>query len=71
MIQQKLRHRNEDESAKPLAYCRIEELERMKMTFFGFDPSYHIARYKLNVVQQQFMKTETKDGLSMTVTELY
>jgi putative two-component system hydrogenase maturation factor HypX/HoxX len=34
-----------DEAAKPLATYRAEELERMKLNFYGFDPSYHVARY--------------------------
>ena len=34
-----------DEAAKPLAAYRSEELERMRLNFFGFDPSYHVARY--------------------------
>jgi putative two-component system hydrogenase maturation factor HypX/HoxX len=34
-----------DEAAKPLAAYRAEELERMRLNFFGFDPSYHVARY--------------------------
>jgi putative two-component system protein, hydrogenase maturation factor HypX/HoxX len=34
-----------DEQAKPLAAYRAEELERMRLNFFGFDPSYHVARY--------------------------
>ena len=34
----------EDESIKPLANYRAEELERMKVNFFGADPSYHEAR---------------------------
>jgi len=34
-----------DERAKPLEQYRAEELERMKLNFFGFDPSYHVARY--------------------------
>jgi putative two-component system protein, hydrogenase maturation factor HypX/HoxX len=34
-----------DESEKPLAEYRAEELQRMKLNFYGFDPSYHIARY--------------------------
>ncbi|MBT3305355.1 MAG: enoyl-CoA hydratase/isomerase family protein, partial [Alphaproteobacteria bacterium] len=37
--------RSEDEAAKPLAEYRKDELERMHLNFFGFDPSYHIARY--------------------------
>jgi putative two-component system protein, hydrogenase maturation factor HypX/HoxX len=34
-----------DEAAKPLAAYRSEELERMRLNFFGFDASYHVARY--------------------------
>ena len=33
-----------DEAEKPLAAYRGEELERMRMNFYGFDPSYHVAR---------------------------
>jgi putative two-component system hydrogenase maturation factor HypX/HoxX len=41
----KHRQRSLDEEAKPLAAYRAEELERMKLNFYGFDPSYHIARH--------------------------
>lgn len=41
----KRRRRESDEAAKPLARYREEELERMKLNFYGFDPSYHVARY--------------------------
>jgi len=34
-----------DEARKPLAQYRAEELARMKRNFYGFDPSYHVARY--------------------------
>jgi putative two-component system hydrogenase maturation factor HypX/HoxX len=34
-----------DEAARPLALYRAAELERMRLNFFGFDPSYHVARY--------------------------
>ncbi len=34
-----------DEAAKPLESYRAEELEHMKLNFYGFDPSYHVARY--------------------------
>ncbi|MFT6351119.1 hydrogenase maturation protein [Neptuniibacter pectenicola] len=37
--------RKQDETLKPLAHYRREELEQMKLNFFGFDPSYHVARY--------------------------
>jgi len=34
-----------DEAEKPLSAYRAEELERMRLNFYGFDPSYHVARY--------------------------
>ena len=34
-----------DEAARPLADYRKEELSRMHRNFYGFDPSYHVARY--------------------------
>jgi putative two-component system protein, hydrogenase maturation factor HypX/HoxX len=37
--------RQRDEGEKPLHRYRQDELERMKLNFFGFDPSYHVARY--------------------------
>lgn len=37
--------RARDERVKPLARYRAEELERMRLNFYGFDPSYHVARY--------------------------
>lgn len=44
-VEEKRRRREHDEAIKMLACYRMEELERMKLNFFGFDPSYHIARY--------------------------
>ena len=44
-IEAKRRQRAEDESVKPLELYRAEELERMQLNFYGFDPSYHVARY--------------------------
>jgi putative two-component system hydrogenase maturation factor HypX/HoxX len=44
-LQRKREQRAADEAAKPLADYRAEELARMKLNFFGFDPSYHVARY--------------------------
>jgi putative two-component system hydrogenase maturation factor HypX/HoxX len=41
----KLAKRQSDEAAKPLADCRAEELGEMRRNFYGFDPSYHVARY--------------------------
>ncbi len=37
--------RARDEALKPLAAYREEELACMKLNFYGFDPSYHVARY--------------------------
>jgi len=41
----KLEARERDERRKPLETYREEELERMRLDFYGFDPSYHVARY--------------------------
>lgn len=38
--------RAHDERRRPLADYRAEELEHMRMNFYGFDPSYHIARHR-------------------------
>jgi putative two-component system hydrogenase maturation factor HypX/HoxX len=34
-----------DEAQKPLRAYREGELARMRLNFFGFDPSYHVARH--------------------------
>jgi putative two-component system hydrogenase maturation factor HypX/HoxX len=44
LIAAKTARRAIDEAAKPLAAYRAQELERMRLNFFGFDPSYHVAR---------------------------
>jgi putative two-component system hydrogenase maturation factor HypX/HoxX len=44
-LAEKRQRRVKDEVAKPLARYRLEELEHMKLNFYGFDPSYHVARY--------------------------
>src|SRR5262249_24489383 len=44
LLRKKHERRIEDESIKPLASYRTEELERMRVNFFGTDPSYHEAR---------------------------
>jgi putative two-component system hydrogenase maturation factor HypX/HoxX len=36
--------RARDEAARPLAAYRADELARMQRNFYGFDPSYHVAR---------------------------
>lgn len=45
VLEQKTTHRKEDEAAKSLQQYRDEELTRMNLNFYGFDPSYHVARY--------------------------
>jgi len=40
----KRQRRERDEAEKPLAAYREEELAGMRRNFYGFDPSYHIAR---------------------------
>jgi putative two-component system hydrogenase maturation factor HypX/HoxX len=45
LLRDKAARRAADEGAKPLEAYRAEELERMRMNFYGFDPSYHVARY--------------------------
>ncbi|MCP4487931.1 MAG: hydrogenase maturation protein [Gammaproteobacteria bacterium] len=37
--------RQVEEAAKPLSEYRAQELDKMRHNFYGFDPSYHIARY--------------------------
>lgn len=44
-IEAKKRDRARDEAEKPLEAYRAEELARMRFNFYGFDPSYHVARY--------------------------
>jgi putative two-component system protein, hydrogenase maturation factor HypX/HoxX len=44
LLRRKHERRMEDESIKPLANYRAEELKRMKVNFFGADRSYHEAR---------------------------
>jgi putative two-component system hydrogenase maturation factor HypX/HoxX len=45
LIEEKHAARARDEATKPLEAHRQEELARMKLNFYGFDPSYHLARY--------------------------
>ncbi|MBL8324072.1 MAG: hydrogenase maturation protein [Rubrivivax sp.] len=44
-IAAKAARRAVDEAAKPLAAYRAEELAQMRRNFYGFDPSYHVARH--------------------------
>lgn len=41
----KQQQRIRDEQEKPLDNYRAEELRQMQLNFYGFDPSYHVARY--------------------------
>ncbi|MFZ1679520.1 MAG: hypothetical protein WAT70_00760, partial [Rhizobiaceae bacterium] len=43
-IAAKAASRAADEAVKPLDAWRAEEIARMKRNFYGFDPSYHVAR---------------------------
>ncbi|MGA2568617.1 MAG: hydrogenase maturation protein [Pseudolabrys sp.] len=38
--------RQRDDAEKPLEAYRTEELERMRLAFYGFDSSYHVARWR-------------------------
>lgn len=44
-LQAKQTRRRQDEDQQPLAHYREEEMRHMRLNFFGFDPSYHVARY--------------------------
>ena len=44
-LELKRARRADDEAKKPLASYREAELKRMHLNFYGFDPSYHVARY--------------------------
>ncbi|MDO8285346.1 MAG: enoyl-CoA hydratase-related protein [Rhodoferax sp.] len=44
-LAQKQAQRDQDEAHKPLADYRAEELQCMHRNFYGFDPSYHVARH--------------------------
>jgi putative two-component system protein, hydrogenase maturation factor HypX/HoxX len=44
-LQAKAARRAEDEAQRPLAAYRADELQRMHRNFYGFDPSYHVARH--------------------------
>ena len=44
-LRSKRAQRHADEALKPLASYRAEELAELQRNFYGFDPSYHVARY--------------------------
>lgn len=45
LIEAKRARREQDEATRPLAAYRQQELQRMHRNFYGFDPSYHVARH--------------------------
>ena len=45
LLKDKRMSRARDEAEKSLDAYRDEELEHIKLNFYGFDPSYHVARY--------------------------
>lgn len=44
-LTEKAKRRFSDEAEKPLEAYRSEELDHMRLNFYGFDPSYHVARH--------------------------
>jgi len=46
LLRDKCARRVRDEQVRPLADYRTDELEHLRMNFYGFDPSYHIARHR-------------------------
>jgi len=45
LLIEKEKQRTLDEKLHPLSEYRAKELEKMHLNFYGFDPSYHVARY--------------------------
>jgi putative two-component system hydrogenase maturation factor HypX/HoxX len=45
LVDAKLSRRRQDEAARPLCAYRQDELQQMRRNFYGFDPSYHVARH--------------------------
>ncbi len=46
LLAEKRARRAREEADKPLDAYRAEELERMRLAFYGFDASYHVARWR-------------------------
>ncbi|MGQ0682319.1 hydrogenase maturation protein [Bradyrhizobium sp.] len=44
-LAEKQKRRAADDAEKPLEAYRKDELRRMRLNFYGFDTSYHVARY--------------------------
>jgi putative two-component system hydrogenase maturation factor HypX/HoxX len=45
LLKEKFKGLKRDQQLKPLEQYESEELEKVHKNFFGFDPSYHIARH--------------------------
>jgi putative two-component system hydrogenase maturation factor HypX/HoxX len=45
LLDEKNERRRADEAVRPLAAYRVAELDRMRLNFYGFDSSYHVARH--------------------------
>ncbi len=56
LLAEKRARRARDEAAKPLDAYRAEELERMRLAFYGFDPSYHVARWRF-ITREPIVRT--------------
>jgi len=52
----KAARRAADEAHAPLERYRSQEMERMRLNFYGFDPSYHVARQHF-VVKRPYART--------------
>jgi putative two-component system hydrogenase maturation factor HypX/HoxX len=46
MLRAKIERRIHDERVRPLSSYRADEMQRMEANFYGFDPSFHVARYR-------------------------
>jgi putative two-component system hydrogenase maturation factor HypX/HoxX len=75
-IEAKKRDRARDEAEKPIETYRAEELARMRFNFYGFDPSYHVARYNfihkvpksrtpLTIASHRSRRSSRSSGLAM------
>jgi putative two-component system protein, hydrogenase maturation factor HypX/HoxX len=67
-LRRKHERRVDDESAKPLASYRAEELRRMWVNFFGPDPAYHEARRRF-VFKGNAAPRRNKSTVEVEVTQ--
>jgi hypothetical protein len=56
LLADKQARRARDEAAEPLTAYRAEDLERMRLAFDGFDPSYHVARWRF-IIREPIART--------------